>query len=56
MDLSYRMSKYQTVFNSGTNVSSIGVIRPAKEDPSQPPEPKKSVAGKSVAGGEEVAG
>jgi len=49
------MAQYRTVYNSGTNIVSVG-IAPAGSKEKQPPAPKKIVAGQTVAGGEEIAG
>ena len=58
-DFSYRQSQNQSLFHSGTNQNPMGNI-PAgidkKKQPDTPSEPQAFVAGKSTAGGEDVAG
>ena len=54
-DITYRISQYRTISNSGPNQSAIGTM-PASNDDQKPKQPDKIIAGETEAGGEEVAG
>jgi hypothetical protein len=58
-DFSYRQSQNQPLFHSGTNQNPLGIIPAGLDKKTQenlPAEPQAFVAGKSTAGGEDVAG
>ena len=54
-DVAYRQSQQRPLHSSGTNKNSIGYIPPGTDEKNVPERPKRFIAGKSLAGGEDVA-